>query len=125
MVISQPDATGHFGPYGGRFVPEVLMAPLEELEHAYHKAVADPALWRAIQSHVVHIHVKDSVAGTASGAPFEYVLPGTGEFPMAALRSVLAGRYNGLLSLEWEKQWHPELPSIEEALRTAASTSWW
>src|SRR5690242_11546604 len=43
MVISQPDATGHFGPYGGRFVPEVLMAPLEELEHAYHKAASDPA----------------------------------------------------------------------------------
>jgi tryptophan synthase beta chain len=43
MVISQPDATGHFGPYGGRFVPEVLMAPLEELEHAYHKAAADLA----------------------------------------------------------------------------------
>src|ERR1700745_2462923 len=43
MVISQPDATGHFGPYGGRFVPEVLMAPLEELEQAYHKAAADPA----------------------------------------------------------------------------------
>ncbi len=34
-MTSQPDATGHFGPYGGRFVPEVLMAPLEELEHAY------------------------------------------------------------------------------------------
>ena len=34
-ITSQPDATGHFGPYGGRFVPEVLMAPLEELEHAY------------------------------------------------------------------------------------------
>src|ERR1700704_6647000 len=43
MVISQPDATGHFGPYGGRFVPEALMAPLEELELAYHKAAADPA----------------------------------------------------------------------------------
>src|ERR1700733_7914746 len=43
MVTSQPDATGHFGPYGGRFVPEVLMAPLEELEQAYHKAAADPA----------------------------------------------------------------------------------
>jgi len=41
MVTSQPDATGHFGPYGGRFVPEVLMAPLEELEGAYHKAAAD------------------------------------------------------------------------------------
>jgi tryptophan synthase beta chain len=42
-VTSQPDATGHFGPYGGRFVPEVLMAPLEELERAYCAAAKDPA----------------------------------------------------------------------------------
>ncbi len=38
-----PDASGHFGPYGGRFVPETLMAPLEELEQAYAAAQADPA----------------------------------------------------------------------------------
>ena len=43
MITSQPDSTGHFGPYGGRFVPEVLMAPLEELEKAYREAAADPA----------------------------------------------------------------------------------
>jgi tryptophan synthase beta chain len=30
-----PDATGHFGPYGGRFVPETLMTALQELEEAY------------------------------------------------------------------------------------------
>jgi tryptophan synthase beta chain len=42
MTTSQPDSTGHFGPYGGRFVPEVLMAPLEELEQAYHEARVDP-----------------------------------------------------------------------------------
>jgi tryptophan synthase beta chain len=42
MTTSQPDSTGHFGPYGGRFVPEVLMAPLEELERAYREASADP-----------------------------------------------------------------------------------
>ena len=36
-----PDARGHFGPYGGRFVPETLMAPLEELERAYRRARAD------------------------------------------------------------------------------------
>jgi len=42
MITSQPDSTGHFGPYGGRFVPEVLMAPLEELEQAYAQARADP-----------------------------------------------------------------------------------
>jgi len=42
-MISQPDATGHFGPYGGRFVPETLMSPIEELERAYHEARRDPA----------------------------------------------------------------------------------
>ncbi|HME10112.1 MAG TPA: tryptophan synthase subunit beta [Bryobacteraceae bacterium] len=42
MTESQPDARGHFGPYGGRFVPEVLMAPLEELEKAYAEARVDP-----------------------------------------------------------------------------------
>ena len=43
MMTAQPDAGGHFGPYGGRFVPEVLMAPLEELEAAYLEARSDPA----------------------------------------------------------------------------------
>ncbi len=36
-----PDARGHFGPYGGRFVPETLMAPLFELERAYARAKRD------------------------------------------------------------------------------------
>jgi tryptophan synthase beta chain len=40
---SVPDALGHFGPYGGRYVPEVLMSPLEELELAYYEARRDPA----------------------------------------------------------------------------------
>src|SRR5581483_6561584 len=41
MMISQPDAGGHYGPYGGKYVPEVLMAPLEELEKAYSDARQD------------------------------------------------------------------------------------
>jgi tryptophan synthase beta chain len=43
MTTSQPDARGHFGPYGGRYVPEVLMNPIEELSHAYDAARQDPA----------------------------------------------------------------------------------
>jgi tryptophan synthase beta chain len=42
-MTPQPDSSGHFGPYGGRFVPEVLMAPVEELEQAYLEARADAA----------------------------------------------------------------------------------
>jgi tryptophan synthase beta chain len=37
-----PDATGHFGPFGGRLAPEALMAALEELTSAYLAAKADP-----------------------------------------------------------------------------------
>ncbi|MGA2327718.1 MAG: tryptophan synthase subunit beta [Bryobacteraceae bacterium] len=43
MITSQPDAGGHYGPYGGRFVPETLMSPLDELEKAYFEAREDPA----------------------------------------------------------------------------------
>lgn len=39
---SAPDATGHFGSYGGMFVPETLMAALDELIVEYDKAKADP-----------------------------------------------------------------------------------
>jgi tryptophan synthase beta chain len=40
---TEPDTGGHFGIYGGRYVPEVLMSPLEELEIAYRDAQQDPA----------------------------------------------------------------------------------
>jgi tryptophan synthase beta chain len=37
-----PDAHGHFGLYGGRYVPETLMYPLQQLEEEYFKAQHDP-----------------------------------------------------------------------------------
>lgn len=37
-----PDATGHFGRFGGRFVPEALIAALDELDAAFRSAQADP-----------------------------------------------------------------------------------
>jgi tryptophan synthase beta chain len=42
-MTPQPDRRGHFGPYGGRFVPEILMAPIEDLEKAYLEARDDAA----------------------------------------------------------------------------------
>ena len=43
-----PDATGHFGPYGGRFVPETLMHPLQQLEEEYFRAQHDPEFQREL-----------------------------------------------------------------------------
>ncbi len=45
---TQPDALGHWGRYGGRFVPETLMAPLEELTAAYETARADETFQREL-----------------------------------------------------------------------------
>jgi tryptophan synthase beta chain len=44
-----PDAAGHFGSYGGRFVPETLMHPIEELTAAYEAARRDPGFGRELE----------------------------------------------------------------------------
>jgi tryptophan synthase beta chain len=41
-----PDAAGHFGRFGGRFVPEALIAALDELDAAFRHAQADEAFQR-------------------------------------------------------------------------------
>lgn len=49
-----PDASGHFGIHGGRFVSETLMAALEQLEHIYNTAKANPEFWKAFQDDLVN-----------------------------------------------------------------------
>jgi len=44
-----PNARGHFGPYGGRYVPETLMHPLQELEAEYARARRDPGFQREFE----------------------------------------------------------------------------
>ena len=46
-----PDSTGHFGPYGGVFVPETLMAALRQLEAEYARAKSDPKFQRELDEH--------------------------------------------------------------------------
>jgi len=47
--VSVPDASGHFGPYGGRFVPETLIEALDQLEAEYRRARADAAFERELE----------------------------------------------------------------------------
>ncbi len=49
---SLPDAAGHFGPYGGVYVPETLMTALQELERAYDQARVDPAFQAELKHHL-------------------------------------------------------------------------
>jgi len=47
-IAALPDKTGHFGRYGGKFVPEILVPALTELEDAYLKAKSDPAFQKEL-----------------------------------------------------------------------------
>ncbi|MCW5550339.1 MAG: tryptophan synthase subunit beta [Opitutaceae bacterium] len=49
---SLPDAAGHFGRYGGVYVPETLMTALQELEQAYLRAREDPAFREELRHHL-------------------------------------------------------------------------
>lgn len=52
--VAQPDSLGHWGKYGGRFVPETLMAPLEELTAAYLASRDDEAFQRELKELLDH-----------------------------------------------------------------------
>jgi len=48
IIGSLPDEQGHFGPYGGLFVAETLMEPLEQLRIAYERYMQDPAFLKEL-----------------------------------------------------------------------------
>ncbi len=51
---SLPDENGHFGPYGGKFVAETLMGPLEELTEAYTRYLKDPEFLAELDDELHH-----------------------------------------------------------------------
>ena len=51
-VFSTPDEHGRFGPFGGQYVPETLMAAIHQLEREYDKAKKDPAFWAELRGYL-------------------------------------------------------------------------
>ncbi len=54
IVGALPDARGHFGPYGGCFVAETLMGPIEELRQAYARYSEDPQFQSELDADLRH-----------------------------------------------------------------------
>jgi fatty-acyl-CoA synthase len=66
---------------------------------------------------IAFVHVKDARRLTADAAQWQLVPLGEGEVPVQALLRALATHgYDGWISVEWEKKWHPELAEPEIAL---------
>jgi sugar phosphate isomerase/epimerase len=81
--------------------------------------------WSQLSLWIRHIHIKDSVAQPSARHPFTYVLPGNGEMPLGQLVNLLTEhQFAGAVSLEWERLWHPYLPSLREALARLEAQPW-
>jgi tryptophan synthase beta chain len=52
LDLGVPDDKGRFGPFGGRYVPETLMAAVEQLGRQYDDACKDPSFWRELDSYL-------------------------------------------------------------------------
>jgi tryptophan synthase beta chain len=53
-VRRDPDARGYFGPFGGKYVPETLVEPIEELQRAYFEVRDDPAFLNELARYFKH-----------------------------------------------------------------------
>lgn len=70
---------------------------------------------QGIQTAIRHVHIKD-LRWDENGR-WSPILTGEGEFPLAEMKdSMRAMNYEGFLSFEWEKKWHPEIEPAEIAL---------
>ena len=68
------------------------------------------ATWARLRGRTSHLHVKDS-------GPLGHLPPGNGAFPFGELIGALSrDGFDGVISLEWERHWFPELPPLEVAL---------
>jgi tryptophan synthase beta chain len=65
MTSTLPDARGHFGEYGGRFVPETLVPALDELEAAWRAARADPAFGAELRELLTRFAGRETPLGEA------------------------------------------------------------
>jgi sugar phosphate isomerase/epimerase len=119
--LVHPDALGRFL----EAAPDCAL--LWDTHHTWRKGGQDPAeTWKQVRRNARHLHVKDSVSKPSGKLPYTYTLPAAGEFPMPALLAALAAdRYAGVISLEWERLWHAELPPLDLALQEARQTGWW
>lgn len=68
--------------------------------------------YESIKPYIRHVHIKDLCDSTGA-----LTLVGKGDIPIIPIaEKLIADGYDGYFSLEWERQWHPELDDIETAL---------
>lgn len=93
------------------------VAVLWDVHHPCRMVEEQPAqTWAALGKWIRNTHWKDSRLVNPATREYQLCLTGQGDIPLAAIYNVLkAGGYDGYLTLEWEKMWHPQIEEPETA----------
>lgn len=88
---------------------------LWDVGNPYDEGEAFEETWANVKDSLLYLHIKD--AKRLPDGHWQYVLNGEGQIPLAPIVKLLKRKgYEGWLSYEWEKKWHPELEGPDIAL---------
>lgn len=100
-------------------LPSPALGAIWDVLHPLRYGEPFETTWAAIGPRVFHVHIKDGHPDPNATRPEDWALTllGAGIVPNQAIIALLhADGYQGYLSVEWEKKWHPYLPEPELAL---------
>jgi len=96
-------------------VPHERLKAVWDVHHPFRMGETIEETWRQIGARTAHVHLKD--ARLRPDGSWQLVLLGQGEVPCRQVVELLhAQGYQGAISAEWEKKWHPEIEPPEVAL---------
>ena len=100
-----------------QLVNSPAIAALWDSHHPYRVGESVQEVVEQLDGHIKHVHVKDARRSADDPTKWELVLMGEGEVPVREQLQILyQHRYDGYVSVEWEKRWHPEIAEPEVAL---------
>jgi len=100
-------------------VPLPSFAALWDVHHPFRMGETPEQVDAALGARVAHVHVKDCVRAAPGQDKWDYVLLGEGELAphvRGALEHLARRQFSGFISVDWEKQWHPEIADPDIAL---------
>ena len=128
LVLETHDAFSGSGPCLELFERVGQPLPLIwDTHHTWKFAGETPQqTWQTLGPQVCHLHIKDSVSRPSQRHPYTYVPFDEGEMPWRDVLDIVgAAGYEGVVSIEWEKQWHPYLAPLETMLEKARQRGIW
>ena len=113
-------------------VPSRWVGAVWDSHHPHRMGETPAEVYANIGARLVLAQVKDARKSDSEPSGWQLVLMGEGEVPVRDMLAVLAGGgYSGVVSVEWEKRWHPEieepwvaLPQHIEVLKPWVESAW-